>query len=238
MHVLITAIGRILDKIMNFFAFLAICLILFLVVAILYEVAMRYFLGRTQLWTFEVTQYCLLFITFLATAWLLKEESHVKMDLLLTRLKPAQRARLNAATSFIGALMFLVVTYYSSIVVLQTARSGYYLPLACPTALTAHHSKKLALSATEQIIIKPRKKRSTLILSLRTPIISKGASTPVTSIIIAPSAAAVASLKGLGRIITRAMVRINITRQRTTIFPQKRRSRINNATPPVLIFNL
>jgi len=128
MHVLITAIGRILDKIMNFFAFLAICLILFLVVAILYEVAMRYFLGRTQLWTFEVTQYCLLFITFLATAWLLKEESHVKMDLLLTRLKPAQRARLNAATSFIGALMFLVVTYYSSIVVLQTARSGYYLP--------------------------------------------------------------------------------------------------------------
>ena len=119
---------RIFDGIINSFATLAAILILFLVASILYEVVMRYFIGRVVLWTFEVTQYCLLFITFLATAWLLKEEGHVRMDLLLGRLKLKNQAMLNTVTSCLGALMFLTVTWYSARVVWQTSQTGYYLP--------------------------------------------------------------------------------------------------------------
>lgn len=121
------AIG-IFDAIVNYFAIFAIILILFLVASILYGVVMRYFIGRIELWTFEVTEYTLLFITFLATTWLLKEEAHVKMDFVLNRLKPRPQAMLNTVTSCIGALMFLTVTWYSARVVWQTAQTGYYLP--------------------------------------------------------------------------------------------------------------
>jgi len=125
---LIRRIIRIFDAIVNYFAFFAVILILFLVASILYEVVMRYFIGRVVLWTFEVTEYSLLFITFLATTWLLKEEAHVKMDFVLNRLKPRPQAMLNTVTSCLGALMFLTVTWYSARVVWQTSQTGYYLP--------------------------------------------------------------------------------------------------------------
>ena len=121
------AVG-IFDAVVNYFALFAMLLILFLVASILYEVVMRYFVGRAELWTFEVTEYSLLFITFLATTWLLKEEAHVKMDFVLNRLKPRHQAMLNTVTSCIGVLMFLTVTGYSARVVWQVTVTGYYLP--------------------------------------------------------------------------------------------------------------
>jgi C4-dicarboxylate transporter DctQ subunit len=49
------------------------------------EILMRYFLNRPQIWAVEVTEYTMLYITFLGSAWLLREEGHVKMDILIWR---------------------------------------------------------------------------------------------------------------------------------------------------------
>ena len=89
---------------------------------------MRYFIGQTPLWTFETTEYTLLFITFLATAWLLKEEGHVKMDLLLNQFSRKNQAIISTFTSSIGTVMFLIITWYSSKVVWEVTQTHYYLP--------------------------------------------------------------------------------------------------------------
>lgn len=82
--------------------------------SICFEVVMRYFFNRPQAWVRESTEYSLVFITFLAAAWLLKGEGHVKMDWLVNRLSPRGQALLTFITSIIGAITFLVVTWYTA----------------------------------------------------------------------------------------------------------------------------
>jgi len=125
---LITRSIRIFDSIINSFAMLAAILVLLLVAVTLYEIIMRYFIGRSELWTLETTEFSLLYITFLATAWLLKEERHVTMDLVLSRFKLRNQAKISAVTSVIGAVMFLMLTWYGAKVTWQSFQTGYLLP--------------------------------------------------------------------------------------------------------------
>ena len=107
--------GRIFDITINVFAVLGGVLIVFVFAAVLYEVVNRYFFGRAVLWTYEVVEFTLLYITFLATAWLLREEAHVKVDLVLHKMKPKTQAMLNIITSIICAIAFLIIIIWSII---------------------------------------------------------------------------------------------------------------------------
>ena len=80
-------IRRTFDRILDSLAAMAGGLILFACLIVSYEVFMRYFLNSPTSWTLEISEYCLLWITFLGTAWLLREDGHVKVDLLSDRLK-------------------------------------------------------------------------------------------------------------------------------------------------------
>ena len=68
------------DWIIGFLAFLAATLIILVMLLVGMEIVLRYG-GSPMAWAFEVTEYCLLFITFLGTAWVLRNERHVTMDL-------------------------------------------------------------------------------------------------------------------------------------------------------------
>ena len=109
---LITKAINVFDRTNNLLAYLAVVLLIFLMLSISYEVVQRYFLGRATIWLFEVWEYCLLFIAFLSAAWVLKREGHVKMDIVIDRLKPKVQAIVNIITSIIGAITCLVVALY------------------------------------------------------------------------------------------------------------------------------
>lgn len=84
------------------------------VLLVLAGIAARYFLERSIGWTVEIVGYSLLYIGFLSFAWLLKKQGHVKMDLVLNRLSPKNQALFNIVTSFLGAITFMVITWYSA----------------------------------------------------------------------------------------------------------------------------
>jgi C4-dicarboxylate transporter DctQ subunit len=91
------------------------CVLLILgTVSVCYEVLMRYFLGRPQIWVVEGVSYSLLFITFLSGAWVLRREGHVRMDLLLGRLDPRNQALLNIVTSLLAAIVWFVISWYTA----------------------------------------------------------------------------------------------------------------------------
>jgi len=125
--------GRLFDHAINISATLAGALVVFVLVAILYEVVNRYFFGRAILWTYEVVEFTLLYITFLATAWLLKEEAHVKIDLVLQQLKPKSQAILNVITSLICAIAFLIIIVYSITSILESIELGLFTPTELET---------------------------------------------------------------------------------------------------------
>jgi TRAP-type C4-dicarboxylate transport system permease small subunit len=76
---------------------------------VLVEVVSRYFFHRPILGSVEITEYCLLWMTFLAVAWVQRRDAHVRVDFVLRLLAPRAQHALNAATSFAAAIALLVV---------------------------------------------------------------------------------------------------------------------------------
>jgi TRAP-type C4-dicarboxylate transport system permease small subunit len=92
---LITKITAIFDRTLEAMAILAGILLAFAVLSVSVAVATRYFLGYPIGWVIEISTYILLYITFLVAAWVLREEGHVAVDILLLRLKPRTQSLLN-----------------------------------------------------------------------------------------------------------------------------------------------
>lgn len=99
-------------------------LIVFIMLVTSADVLMRKFLLMPIKGSVEVTEYTLIWITFLGAAWVLKEEGHVKVDVLLTSLKPRGQALLNAATSSIMAAICLFLTVFGGIVTYDVVIRG------------------------------------------------------------------------------------------------------------------
>ena len=92
------------DRTINFMAFLAGLFLALLMLIICYEVVMRYLFHAPPGWVVEICEYMLLYITFLGTAWLLKEDGHIRVDIVYVLLNPAIRRVLNILTSLTGAV--------------------------------------------------------------------------------------------------------------------------------------
>lgn len=111
-------------------------LLIFLMFAVVWEVALRYFVGRPTSWVIEISGYILVFIPFLVGPWLLRNEGHVKMDLLLNALPPNAQYIVNTVTSIVGSLACLILTYagVKYVIDLVETKSKTPTPLMLPRA--------------------------------------------------------------------------------------------------------
>lgn len=124
---LLTKITAIFDGTIDFLALLAAMLLAFIMLGTVTEVAVRYLLGGSIKWMMETVEYSLLFITFLAAAWLLRSEGHVIMDVIINRLKPRTQAQTNMITSILGMVICLVVAWYGAEVTWSNFQRGIVL---------------------------------------------------------------------------------------------------------------
>ena len=101
------------------------------------DVVMRYFFNKPIQGALESSEYGLLFLTLLAAAWLLKKNKHVRMELLIHKLKPITQAYINGVTSIICVWICGTITYYGMLVVIDRFETGHRLattlePLSYP----------------------------------------------------------------------------------------------------------
>ena len=122
----VTKFTSIFERTIGSLAFLGAITLAFTMLIVVYDVIMRYVLNRPSAWVSEIVAYALLYLTFLGTAWVLKEEGHIKMDLVLNRLNPGTQVWLNIITSVIGAIICLVVTWYGIKVTWDHFQEGLY----------------------------------------------------------------------------------------------------------------
>ena len=90
-----------------------------LALSINFEVVMRYFLGSPTSWVVDFSQYALVYITFLAAAWVLAREGHVRIELLVNRLSPKVQRLLKFSTSVVGAVLCGLFFWYSLQITLE-----------------------------------------------------------------------------------------------------------------------
>jgi len=107
--------SSIFDRLLKILAVIAGCIIVIMTVMICASVIMRYFFRMPLGWSIEISEYMLFFIAFLGAAWLLKNDGHVKIDLLTNNLPLLPQIFFKIWTSFLSAFICLVITYYGTI---------------------------------------------------------------------------------------------------------------------------
>jgi len=102
----------VLDGIINYLAGAAGVLIIAIMLIMCYEVVMRYFFNRPPAWPVEICEYMLYLLALLGAAWLLKENGHVRVDIVVSNLNLKAQTWLNIVTSALGVLICLTIGWY------------------------------------------------------------------------------------------------------------------------------
>lgn len=119
---------KIFDAVLGGLASFSGILLVLIMLSVTMDVIMRYFLNRPQFWVGELAEYALLYITFTGTAWVLKRNSHVKIDILNAFLSPKHIIILGFVANIIGILVCAVLTYYGTKVTWDHFERGIYNP--------------------------------------------------------------------------------------------------------------
>ena len=119
---------NIFNRTINLMVILAGILLIFTMLSISMGVASRYLFGRPMGWVVEISEYSLVYITFLVAAWVLKREGHVKMDLVFNRLSPRTQHMMSIITSIISAIVCFILFWYGVKVTWELFRTHYFTP--------------------------------------------------------------------------------------------------------------
>jgi C4-dicarboxylate transporter DctQ subunit len=122
--------SAVFDFIVGALVYVAAAILAFITLAVCWDVIVRSVAARPLPWVLEFTEYGLLYMTFLCTAWVLKNEGHVTSDLLISSLKKKTQIVLNTVTSITGGLVCLILTWFGTSVSLEKLHMGSYQPTA------------------------------------------------------------------------------------------------------------
>lgn len=117
------------DFILRLFTTMAGVILILLTVVISAGIIMRYYFKAPIRGLVELSEYSMLWITFLVAAWVLKDDAHIKMDVVLNMLRPKVRVVLNIITSILGTVTALGLMWYSGKAVLDLYKTGFYQPV-------------------------------------------------------------------------------------------------------------
>jgi C4-dicarboxylate transporter, DctQ subunit len=125
---LLNRLGLIFDRIIDVMAILAGVLLVLITLTVVAGVIARGALARPLGWIIEVSEYVLVYITFLITAWVLRQEGHVKLELVLSKLNPSVQRIMNFCTSVVGAMVCFTLTWFGITFTWDLFQSNYFTP--------------------------------------------------------------------------------------------------------------
>lgn len=105
--------NNIFDKFINTLAVIAGSFIFLQILVECYEVVARYFLKRPPIWGVEFCEYTLFLLTFLGTTWVLKNNAHINVTILIERLKPTRKTYCHLFASLMGILISFIIFFFA-----------------------------------------------------------------------------------------------------------------------------
>lgn len=102
-------INHLFYRIVDWMAILARIVTILIVLIILADILTVNLFHYSLPWAIEFSEYLLVFLTFLGAAWLLREDGHIKLDLVLNALRKKNRIRLEIINSVIGLIISLIL---------------------------------------------------------------------------------------------------------------------------------
>jgi len=96
-------------------------LTLFVALAIVYEILMRYAFSKPTVWASESTVFACGLVYLLGGAWTLLEDKHVRIDMLYSKVSHRGRAALDCFTYLFFAFYIAVMLYATAIYAYESA---------------------------------------------------------------------------------------------------------------------
>jgi TRAP-type C4-dicarboxylate transport system permease small subunit len=119
-------VSKVYNKIIVYLSYLAGILLSLITLSVTAEIVVRKFTNSSLPWVIECSEHALVFITFLAAAWVLREDAQIKVDLVLSHLSRKKRALLNIFNSLLGGLLCGFISYRSALTVLDLSKRNIY----------------------------------------------------------------------------------------------------------------
>jgi TRAP-type C4-dicarboxylate transport system permease small subunit len=104
-------------------AFIAGAMIVFAMGTVTADVVLRIFKASLW-WSFETTEFILVYIPLLTLPWLARRRAHIVIDIVTSRLSPEPARRLEIFTSALAAVVCAVVTYWGALATLTAFNRG------------------------------------------------------------------------------------------------------------------
>jgi C4-dicarboxylate transporter, DctQ subunit len=124
-------LGKVFDQINVATVIIAAMLVVGLTFIVGADITLRYLFNKPIAWVKEVSEYILVALGFLTAAWLLKDNAHVTMDLVLAKMSPRTQTMMNIITSILSAIIVFIVTWFSVTITVDF----YQTKIVAPTVL-------------------------------------------------------------------------------------------------------
>lgn len=124
-------LGKLFDSINIIMVVISAVLLLGLTFIVGADITLRYLFNRPLGWVKEVSEYTLVGMGFLVAAWILRDDGHVKMDLVLNKVRPRVQTMMNIITSIISTIIVFIITWFTMRVIVDFYRTK----LVAPTVL-------------------------------------------------------------------------------------------------------
>ena len=95
---------------------------------ITYDVLTRYFLDFASPWAFDLSEYALIWITFLGAPWVLLQDRHVRIELLVDTLPRTAQKILGLSVSIIASFACLTLMWKTGFAAFQYIENEIMMP--------------------------------------------------------------------------------------------------------------
>jgi len=129
------AIEKIVIGVNKIFVFFACLMMAALMIIVCIDLTLRYFFNAPLLWGTEVTEILLLYITFLGTAWVFKEEAHVVIDVFIGKLTGRGKKILTLFSLLLIGIVSLVLVHYGFVTTYDHYKRGVLNPTIIETPI-------------------------------------------------------------------------------------------------------
>lgn len=109
---MLAILNNLYDVVVRILAYIAGLTAILIMFAISYGVIARKFFASPVPWVIEISSYALLYITFLGSPWILRNDGHVRVDLLYSVLGRRNKNILSLAASVLGAVTSFILLAY------------------------------------------------------------------------------------------------------------------------------
>ncbi len=121
---LVNKLERAFDFILNFFAVISALLLIAMMLLTVMKVVLRALFHHGILGIDQITGTMMVYITFLAAAWVLRRDGHVTVDIVIANLRPQTQRVAMFLGSLVGAAVCLVLTWFATKAVLLSLHRG------------------------------------------------------------------------------------------------------------------